>query len=364
MTSIATKFIVPRTGKGFLASLAITVLSAVAGLFLSIFFLIFAVFGAGLILGLLASYLKKIYGSRQEIVSALDSVLSIPLYAAFMLALLDVMFYAGLIPLAFLIMEGSFVFILLSVLSIRHSTKLYRSSNYILANYFRKSSGYLFILAVSVFLFLDFYTSFLAAPMFMFSLSAILGETGGILKETSTTNLKTLGIYLKENQRRIGRFFIFLGLVLDILLIPKPAIYNDYVLAFFLFLAAVFALRSVHNSYKISILLMELSKEEPFSKHVYYPKSVRDENIDFLVGDAREFLLEGNTNGLLVSLAFILTKYGYDFQKIKQVLEAISSYRKPEVIYSRGDLTRDIIRNEMEKRRHLLDIAMQSIAGE
>ncbi|MCL5794512.1 MAG: hypothetical protein M1138_06800 [Candidatus Thermoplasmatota archaeon] len=364
MPSRIAAIIVPRTHRAFYISTAASAIAFVLSLFLSILFIAFSALASGLLTGILSLAWRKQTSTRPGIVSAMDSLLTPPIYTAFLFALLDLSFYVFSTPLAFIIMEVSSVFVMLSVLSVRYSTRLYGDSSYVAANYLRKSSGYLFLLAIAVFLFLDFYTAFLAAPLLMYALSVLLGETGGIISETNALNLKSFGIYLKENQRRMGNFFILLGIVIDILLIPKPGIYNDYILGFFLFLGAVFAIRSAYSSYKISILLMELAREEPFGKHVYYPKSVRDESIDFLIGDAREFLVEGNNNGLVMSLAYILTKYGYEFQKIKQILDGISAYKKPEIVYSRGDITRDIARKEMERRRILLDSAMRSIAGE
>ncbi|MGC8505481.1 MAG: hypothetical protein ACP5NK_02065 [Thermoplasmata archaeon] len=220
------------------------------------------------------------------------------------------------------------------------------------------------ILGIATLLLLYYYTVYISIPLIFYSVAASISDSRFILRDSSRNLLKGISYYFKESLDRWLTYWVAVGIFFDVIVYPKPALYNVYIITVFVAVLVLMVIRAVYKSYKVSYLLLEEKKDTLFSKHNFVPRVATDETVGFVINNTREFVIEGKSENILVSLSYLMTLYGIGYQRIVSILDPIIHYRKPEIIYTSASFAEKTINDEKENRSMIIRKVIETMAGE
>jgi len=359
----ALRIILPSTRKDWVINAVLLAVLIVLGLFIFFFWFVLILFFSFSAVQVLRK--KGKIGSETSLKRMFTDLYLYPMVSPLVFLVLFNLLVQGFAIKYYLLIIYIAVFLLISgYLLYRLSYSLNRKQYPSHTIFFGGISRKITVLGFALLLLLYYYTIYLSIPLIFYSIAASISDSRFILRDSSNNMVKGAALYFKESLDRWLTYWVAIGLFFDIIVYPKPSVFNLYIITIFVGLLILIVIRAVYKSYKVSYLLLEEKKDTIFSKHNFIPKVATDETIGFLINNSKEFVLDGKSENILVSLSYLMTLYGMGYQRIVSILDPVIHYRKPEIIYTSTSFAEKTINDERESRSMMLRKVIEAMAGE
>lgn len=198
-------------------------------------------------------------------------------------------------------------------------------------NAFAGTQYFLGLVSASFMLYgLSLLMSMIYGPLsYPFTISAITALILSILSLvgifTGSSGFEAINNVLR-NSRAIVAGFFGIGLLYSILRIPKPSLWNLYILAVFVIIASLIVVYVGYRAYVSSTAFIERMEEEIYEAHRHRISLVNAPELKPLVNAVEDFVKHGKKELLLTYLTFMLSNNGYEFDKIQDILSPLINY--------------------------------------
>ena len=353
----------PETRKQWAVNASLLFVLALLGFFLSLIWFVFFLLLSFSIVQILK--IKGPIGSEGSLRRSFVDIYLYPVVSPVFFLILFNLLLEGLVLRSYVLIIYVSVLLLASGLLLsRLSRSLDRKVFQSYAIFFGGISRKITILGIATILLLYYYTVYISIPLIFYSIAASISDSRFIFRDSSRNMLRGVSFYFKESLDRWLTYWVVTGIFFDVIVYPKPSLYNLYIITALIAVLVFMVIRTVYKSYKVSYLLLEEKKDTVFAKHNFIPKVATDETVGFLINNTREFVFEGKLENILVSLSYLMTLYGIGYQRTVSILDPIIHYRKPEIIYTSTAFAEKTINDEKENRSMIIRKVIETMAGE
>ncbi|WP_069807235.1 hypothetical protein [Vulcanisaeta thermophila] len=226
---------------------------------------------------------------------------------------------------------------------------------------FIRFSGFLSLLSTSLILYaFSILFKLVYKPLsYPFMISSI---AAGLLSLTSLVNT-TLDSEVLDNVVKssggVTASFFGIGLLYALLSIPKPPIWNTYILMVFVILASLVIIYTGYRAYTGTASFIERVEEEVYEAHKREVNLVESPELTPLIRAVEEFIKHGNKEELLVYLTYLLSNNGYEFEEIRDRLGRLMDYSSIKVQGAR--VSRRVIEAEVMERISLVNELLSDV---
>ncbi len=353
----------PETKKQWAVNASLLFVLVLLGFFLSLIWFVFFLLLSFSIVQMLK--IKGPIGSEGSLRRSFVDIYLYPVVSPVFFLILFNLLLEGLVLRSYVLIIYVSVLLLASGLLLsRLSRSLDRKVFQSYAIFFGGISRKITILGIATILLLYYYTVYISIPLIFYSIAASISDSRFIFRDSSRNMVRGVSYYFKESLDRWLTYWVVTGIFFDVIVYPKPSLYNLYIITALIAVLVFMVIRTVYKSYKVSYLLLEEKKDTVFAKHNFIPKVATDETVGFLINNTREFVLEGKSENILVSLSYLMTLYGIGYQRTVSILDPIIHYRKPEIIYTSTAFAEKTINDEKENRSMIIRKVIETMAGE
>jgi hypothetical protein len=199
--------------------------------------------------------------------------------------------------------------------------------------------------------------TFTYPALVLFALSA-----APIIAFSKTSSYRNAGMYLLKSSDRWTAVAGLIGFVVSILAIPKPPSLNYYIFIGILVVAGLLICYVGYTIYSLGTARINSIRQEIYAKYQHELKTNFRQDFDFLYAAGKNFLLDGETGGLLVALTVLLSNSGRDYEECANVLEPLIKYKALPVYEYRTFGLRAALEVEAVQRESILNSVMLELS--
>ncbi|MGC9153769.1 MAG: hypothetical protein ACP5GY_08610 [Vulcanisaeta sp.] len=170
------------------------------------------------------------------------------------------------------------------------------------------------------------------------------------------------GLYrILENSRVFAAAAFGVGLLYTVLLIPKPVLWNSYILIAFILIASVIIAYSGYRLYISGLSTIESIEEEIYESHRHDVRVVPSPEYSLFEDAVKEFVTYGKKDKLIAYLVHELTLDGFNYEEILSRLSRLIDYSS--VTIQRRRVSRRVIELEVKERVELVNELINELMG-
>ncbi len=171
------------------------------------------------------------------------------------------------------------------------------------------------------------------------------GSLGGIIGNSRSLAIAAFGV----------------GLLYSILSIPKPPVWNTYILITFVLVASIAIVYAGYRLYNSGLSVLEGIEEELYETHRREIRVVASPEYALFEEAVKEFIINGKKDKLIAYLVHELTNDGLDYEDIVNRLDRLIKYSG---VTTCGRINKKVLELEVRKRIDLVNDLMSELLGD